>query len=264
METNAQISKSHNPVLNKLRLNDKSKVKKVIGVLSGKGGVGKSFVSSSLAVHAAKLGKRVAILDADITGASIPKSFGIHENALQSDGLILPAISKSGIQIMSVGLLLENETDPVIWRGPVISGVMSQFYTDVYWNDVDIMFVDMPPGTGDVTLTAFQSFPLDGIIIVSTPGDLVSLIVEKQVNMAKKMNIKILGLIENMSYFITPDTRKKYEIFGKSRLNEFSEKLQISALGCLPIDPKAKELVDAGRVEDYYNIDIEKIVKKII
>ncbi len=237
------------------KLNEKASVKKVIAVVSGKGGVGKSTVTSSLAVAMAKKGYRVGILDADITGPSIPTAFGVNEcSGATPDGLY-PAITKSGIQVMSINLLLDNATDPVVWRGPVIAGAVKQFWTDVIWENVDYMFVDMPPGTGDVPLTVFQSLPVDGIVIVTSPQDLVSMIVSKAVNMANMMHIPVLGFVENYSYLECPDCGKKIEVFGKSRLDEVAEKFQLPVLAKLPIDPQIAESVDAGKIE---GIDVSK------
>lgn len=229
--------------------NKYSTVKKVIGVVSGKGGVGKSLVTSLLAVAAQSAGKQTAILDADVTGPSIPKAFGLHGRAEGSDDGIFPMQTKTGIRVMSVNLLLEKEDAPVIWRGPVISGMINQFWQDVIWGDVDYMFVDMPPGTGDVPLTVFQGLPVDGIVIVTTPQDLVTLIVKKAYNMAKMMNIPVLGLVENMSYFECPDCGKQYAIFGESKIDEVAKELDVPVLARLPIDPKTAALVDKGAVE---------------
>lgn len=229
--------------------NKYSSVKKVIGVVSGKGGVGKSLVTSLLAVAAQSQGKQTAILDADITGPSIPKAFGLHGRAEGSEDGIFPMQTKTGIRVMSVNLLLENEDAPVIWRGPVISGMINQFWQEVIWGDVDYMFVDMPPGTGDVPLTVFQGLPVDGIVIVTTPQDLVTLIVKKAYNMANMMNIPVLGLVENMSYFECPDCKKQYAIFGESKIDEVAAELGVPVLARLPIDPKTAALVDKGAVE---------------
>ena len=226
-----------------------SKIRKVIGVVSGKGGVGKSLVTSLSAVESARLGYKTAILDADITGPSIPRSFGLTEKATGTETGLYPVKTSTGISVMSLNLLTENETDPVVWRGPMIAGVVKQFWTDVIWGDVDFMFVDMPPGTGDVPLTVFQSIPVDGIIIVTSPQELVSMIVEKAVNMARLMNIPVLGLVENMSYVLCPDCGKKIEIFGKSHAGEIAEKYGMKVLGSLPFDPKLAAEVDAGRIE---------------
>ncbi len=229
--------------------NQYSTVKKVIGVVSGKGGVGKSLVTSLLAVAAQSAGKQAAILDADVTGPSIPKAFGLHDRAEGSEEGLFPMQTKTGVRVMSVNLLLEKEDAPVIWRGPVISGMINQFWQEVIWGDVDYMFVDMPPGTGDVPLTVFQSLPVDGIVIVTTPQDLVTLIVKKAYNMAKMMNIPVLGLVENMSYFECPDCGKRHSIFGESKLDEVAKELGVPVLARLPIDPKTAALVDRGAVE---------------
>lgn len=228
-----------------------SNIKKVIAVVSGKGGVGKSLVTSLLAVNMNRAGKHSAILDADITGPSIPKLFGIHEKALGNEDGILPCKSKTGIDVMSVNLLLENDTDPVVWRGPVIAGTVKQFYTDVIWRDVDFMFVDMPPGTGDVPLTVFQSLPIAGIVVVTSPQDLVSMIVEKAVNMARMMNIPVLGIVENMSYYECPHCGERSEIFGRSHIDETAHRFNIPAAARLPINPKLAAASDAGLIEIY-------------
>ena len=227
-----------------------SSVKKVIGVVSGKGGVGKSTVTCLLADKLNKLGYISAILDADITGPSIPKAFGIKEKAMGGENFLLPVQSKGGVRIMSLNLLTENETDPVVWRGPVIAGTVKQFWTDVAWGDVDFMFVDMPPGTGDVPLTVFQSFPVDGIIVVTSPQQLVSMIVSKAVNMANMMNIPILGLVENYSYAVCPDCGKKLEVFGKSNIAEVAANYSLPVLAQLPLDPEVAKLMDEGRIEE--------------
>lgn len=230
--------------------NQFSDIKKVIGVISGKGGVGKSLVTSMLATGMAKRNKDVAILDADITGPSIPKSFGIDIKAKIDERGIIPAITeREKIKIMSINLLLEKETDPVIWRGPVIGGVIKQFWTDVIWENVDFMFVDMPPGTGDVPLTVFQSLPVDGIIIVTSPQDLVSMIVEKAVKMARMMNIPILGIVENMSYFKCPNCDEKHMIFGESDLPYISRKFGLTNVAKLPIDKSIPQMIDDGEAE---------------
>ena len=243
--------------------NDLSSVKHIIGVCSGKGGVGKSLVTSMLAVNMQRRGYKVGILDADITGPSIPKAFGLHEKAVGTDIGIMPAISKTGIEVMSVNLLLPNETDPVVWRGPVIAGVVEQFWTDVVWNEVDFMFVDMPPGTGDVPLTVYQSLPLDGIIVVASPQELVGMIVEKAVNMAKLMNIPVLALVENMSYFQCPDCGKRHAIFGESRIDEVAEENGIELVGKLPIDPKLAAAVDAGTIELFEGNWLNPIMRRL-
>ncbi len=230
-------------------LNELSNVKRVIGVVSGKGGVGKSLVTSMMAVNMQRKGYKCAILDADITGPSIPKAFGI-KGAVEGDehGLI-PPHSTTGIDVMSVNLLMDEETKPVVWRGPVIAGMVKQFWTDVIWNDIDYMFVDCPPGTGDVPLTVFQSIPLDGIIIVSSPQELVSMIVEKAANMANMMNIPVLGLVENMSYVKCPDCGKEIKVFGESHIEKVAEKFGYDLLGKIPMDPKLAALVDKGWIE---------------
>ena len=224
-------------------------VGKVYGIVSGKGGVGKSMVTSQLAVTMRRRGYQVGILDADITGPSIPKAFGIHDRAMGTENALIPSESKTGIQVMSINLLLENETDPVIWRGPVISGVVQQFWTDVLWN-CDYLFVDMPPGTGDVSLSVFQSIPLDGIIIVASPQDLVGMVVEKAVKMAEMMHIPVLGLVENYSYFRCPDCGKEHAIFGESHIERVAADLGLKVLARLPIDPAVAAACDAGRIEE--------------
>jgi len=227
-----------------------SNIKHVIGVVSGKGGVGKSFVTSSLAVNMAKKGYKVGILDADITGPSIPKMFGAHDQILgDENGLMHPYETKEGIKLISVNLLMDNEEDPVIWRGPVIAGAVKQFWSETLWQDVDYMFVDMPPGTGDVPLTVFQSLPVDGIIIVTSPQELVGMIVAKAVNMAKKMDIPIVGVVENMSYLECPDCGKRISVFGEGHVEEIAAEHGIKVLAQIPIDPAIAQMVDAGRVE---------------
>ncbi|MBQ2614424.1 MAG: Mrp/NBP35 family ATP-binding protein [Clostridia bacterium] len=229
--------------------NSMSHVKKVIGIVSGKGGVGKSLVTSLLASGMQKAGYRTAILDADITGPSIPKAFGINQKATGNEYGILPASTPSGISIMSVNLLLENDSDPVVWRGPVIAGTVKQFWTDVVWDEIDYMFVDMPPGTGDVPLTVFQSLPVDGIVVVTSPQELVSMIVGKAVKMAKMMNIPILGLVENMSYVQCPHCDEKIAVYGESHIDEVAKDYEIPVLGQLPIDPAIAKACDNGEVE---------------
>ncbi len=227
-----------------------SQIKKVIGVVSGKGGVGKSLVTSLLAVTMNRLGYRTAILDADITGPSIPKAFGITEKATGNDLGLFPVPSKNGVEVMSVNLLLENETDPVVWRGPVIGGTVKQFWTDVIWSDIDFMFIDMPPGTGDVPLTVFQSIAVDGIIVVTSPQELVAMIVEKAVKMAQMMHIPILGLVENMSYFTCPDNGKNYAVFGDSHIDDIAAAHQLPVLARLPINPAIAAACDKGEIEN--------------
>ncbi len=246
------------------KLNERSSVKKVIAVVSGKGGVGKSTVTSMLAVAMARRGKRTAVLDADITGPSAPTAFGVNEcQGANEDGLY-PALSRSGIQVMSINLLLDNNTDPVVWRGPVIAGAVKQFWTDVIWEDVDYMFVDMPPGTGDVPLTVFQSLPVDGIIIVTSPQDLVGMIVSKAVKMANMMHIPVLGFVENYSYLLCPDCGKKMEVFGKSHLDEVSKNFDLPVLAKLPIDPKVAEAFDNGLMETVPTDALADVVDKIL
>lgn len=228
---------------------DKSNIKKVIGIVSGKGGVGKSLVTGLSAVLAQRAGYSTAILDADITGPSIPKMFGIHERAKGNDEGIFPCESKFGTKVMSLNLLTKNETDPVVWRGTIISSTVKQFWTDVMWGDVDFMFIDMPPGTGDVPLTVFQSIPVDGIIIVTSPQELVSMIVAKAVKMANLMNIPILGIVENMSYLLCPDCSKKINVFGESKLNAIAAENKLEILGQIPIDSALANNCDNGLIE---------------
>ena len=252
----------------KEQLNPLSSVKHVIGVVSGKGGVGKSIVTSMLAVLMQRRGYKTAILDADITGPSIPRNFGVKDRAMSNGEYLLPVSSKTGIDIMSVNLLLEDETRPVVWRGPVIAGTVKQFWTDCVWNDVDYMFVDMPPGTGDVPLTVFQSLPIDGIVVVTTPQDLVSMIVEKATKMAQMMNIPIIGIVENMSYIICPDCGKKIHIFGEEKLNKVASKYGYELLGNLPMDGKLAALCDKGIIElmenDYLDKAADAIENKLV
>ena len=230
-------------------LNSKSTVKKVIGIVSGKGGVGKSFVSSALAVASARHGLATALMDADVTGPSIPQLFGIHSRAVGTEDELFPAETPTGIRIMSLNLLLPSETDPVVWRGPIISGMIKNFWKDVVWGDNDIMFIDMPPGTGDVPLTLFQSIPLDGIIVVTSPQDLVGMIVEKAVNMAGMMNIPVIGIVENMAYITCPDCGNIIYPFGSSKIEERAAKYGISHTVRIPIDPVFAELADRGEIE---------------
>lgn len=230
-------------------LNPNASVKKVIAVVSGKGGVGKSTVTSMLAVAMARKGKRVGVLDADITGPSAPTAFGVTEFQGADEHGLYPALTRTGIQVMSINLLLDNPADPVVWRGPVIAGAVKQFWTDVIWEDVDYLFVDMPPGTGDVPLTVFQSLPVDGVIIVTSPQDLVSMIVAKAVKMANMMHIPVLGFVENYSYLRCPDCGKKISVFGKSHLDEIAAQFDLPILARLPIDPAVAEAYDNGQME---------------
>ncbi len=245
--------------------NEYSNVKKVIGVVSGKGGVGKSLITSLLACGMTRKGHKCAIMDADITGPSIPKAFGIKTKATGSEMGMIPVETMTGIKVMSVNLLLENDTDPVVWRGPIIAGVVKQFWSDVVWGDIDYMFVDMPPGTGDVPLTVFQSIPVDGIVVVTSPQELVSMIVEKAVNMAKKMNIPIIGVVENMSYLMCPDCGKKINIFGESNVEEICASSALEAIGSLPIDPIVAKACDDGEIETinspFLNVAYNKLEK---
>ena len=232
-------------------VNELSSIKKVIAVVSGKGGVGKSTVTCTLAAAMAARGKKVGVLDADITGPSVPKAFGVHEHAQGSELGIYPCVSKGGVELMSLNLLTENETDPVVWRGPVIAGAVQQFWTDVIWGELDYLFVDMPPGTGDVPLTVFQSLPVDGVIVVSAPQTLVGMIVTKAVKMAEMMDIPVLGLVENYSYFKCPDCGKEHPIFGESTIDALGGILNLPVLAKLPLDPALAQAEDEGRVEDY-------------
>ena len=250
----------------KAYLHKDSKVKKVIGIVSGKGGVGKSLVTSLLASKVNKDGFKSAILDADITGPSIPESFGVGDiraEAVEGQDALKPVVTDSGIQLMSMNFLLQNANDPVIWLGPVIAGAVKQFWTDVIWNDVDFMFVDMPPGTGDVPLTVFQSLPVDGIIIVSSPQQLVRVIVEKAVNMANMMNVPILGLVENMSYVKCPNCDEKITVFGKSNIDEIAKSFNIPVLARLPMEEATSRAVDAGDVESLDIPELEEAAKKV-
>lgn len=247
-----------------INLNENSRVNKVIGVVSGKGGVGKSLVTSLLAINMNKQGYRTAILDADITGPSIPKVFGISEKSYGTKYGVMPGITKTGIQVMSLNLLLENDSDPVVWRGPVIANTVKQFWTDVYWDNVDYMFVDMPPGTGDVPLTVFQSLPIDGIIIVTAPQDLVTMIVQKSIKMANLMNVPVLGIVENMSYALCPDCGKKIDIFGKSHIEEVAKENNIEVYDSIPINPEITKLSDEGLIEAVEETYIKNIVDKLV
>ncbi len=244
-------------------LHEGASVKKVIAVVSGKGGVGKSLVTSLLASEMQRRGHNCAVLDADITGPSIPKSFGITEHATGTDEYIIPVSTYTGLQIMSINLILQDEREPVVWRGPVIAGAVTQFWTDVLWQDVDYMFVDMPPGTGDVPITVFQSLPVDGIVIVTTPQDLVGMIVAKAVKMAELMNVPVLGIVENMSYFKCPDCGKEYSIFGDSKVEQEAREFGIEHFVRLPIDPVVAAMVDAGEVEHVSGENIAPLVDVI-
>jgi Mrp family chromosome partitioning ATPase len=245
------------------KLNEKATVKKVIAVVSGKGGVGKSTVTSMLAVAMSRKGKRVGVLDADITGPSAPTAFGVDQCQGASEDGLYPALTKGGIQVMSINLLLDNRTDPVVWRGPVIAGAVKQFWTDVIWEDVDYMFVDMPPGTGDVPLTVFQSLPVDGIVIVTSPQDLVSMIVAKAVKMANMMHVPVLGFVENYSYLECPDCGKRIEVFGKSKLDEVADAFNLPILARLPIDPKVAEAYDSGLMETVNTDGVAKVIEAV-
>lgn len=240
-----------------------TKVKKVIAVVSGKGGVGKSMITSLLAVNMNCHGFKTAIMDADITGPSIPKAFGLSGHPAADESGLYPMRSRDGVDVMSINFLLENESDPVIWRGPVISGAVSQFWTDVNWGEKDYMFIDMPPGTGDVPLTVFQSLPIDGIIVVTSPQELVSMIVEKAVKMAEMMNIPVLGIVENMSYTVCPHCGEKTNIFGESHIEDIAAKLGIETVAKLPIDPRLAALCDAGKIEDFQVDNLHPIVKML-
>ena len=245
-------------------LNPAARVGKVFGVVSGKGGVGKSMVTSQLAVLMRRKGYKVGVLDADVTGPSIPKSFGVHDRAMGDDRGMLPVETASGIQLISVNLLLDNETDPVLWRGPVIGGVVTQFWTDVIW-DVDYLFVDMPPGTGDVALSVFQSLPLDGVNIVASPQEQVSMVVEKAVKMAEMKDIPIVGVVENMSYLLCPDCGREIPLFGQGKTQAAAEAHGLKLLARMPIDPKLAQLTDAGRIEDFQGgwlSDVSDVVEK--
>ena len=246
------------------QLNPHSTVKKVIAVVSGKGGVGKSTVTSTLAVAMNRKGYRVGVLDADITGPSAPTAFGVTECQGANDDGLYPALTKGGIQVMSINLLLDDPASPVVWRGPVIAGAVKQFWTDVIWEDVDYMFVDMPPGTGDVPLTVFQSLPVDGIVIVTSPQDLVSMIVAKAVKMANMMHIPVLGFVENYSYLECPDCGKKINVFGESKLDEIAEAFNLPVLARLPIDPKVAESYDSGKMEDVDTSKMEKVLEAVL
>lgn len=245
------------------KTNEMSHIKKVIGVVSGKGGVGKSLVTSLLAVLAQRKGYKTAIMDADITGPSIPKAFGLHGHAEASEWGLFPVKTTAGIGVMSLNLLMKNETDPVVWRGPLISGAVKQFWTDVIWGDVDYMFIDMPPGTGDVALTVFQSIPVDGIVIVASPQELVGMIVEKAVNMAKMMDVPVLALVENMSYITCPDCGKEIHVFGESHIDEIAQKHGVETVARMPIDPALAAACDAGTIESFNGTWLDGVLEKL-
>ena len=242
-----------------------SSVRKIIAVASGKGGVGKSLVTSLLAVSMSRLGYRVGILDSDITGPSIPRAFGVHDRAMSDEAGIYPAETQTGIHVISANMLLEEETAPVIWRGPMIAGVVKQFWTDVIWNDIDFLFVDMPPGTGDVPITVFQSIPVDGVVVVASPQELVGMVVEKALNMTNVMQVNVIGLVENMSYVECPDCHKKIKIFGESHIDRIGEEFNLPVLAKMPIDPQLAQLCDEGEIEkapaDYLTEACQKIVE---
>ena len=250
--------------IQKAQLNSQSHIKKVIAILSGKGGVGKSFVTSSLAVSLRREGFEVGILDADVTGPSIPKAFGIKDKAVGEDSLIYPLLSKTGIKVMSANCLLENDSDPIVWRGTLLSGLIKQFYEDVLWGDLDYLLIDMPPGTGDIALTVFQQLPVDDLIIVTSPQDLVSLIVKKAIKMAEMMKIHILGVIENMSYVKCDKCGEELRIFGDSHLEEFAKEENFNILGKLPIIPGNAKLVDEGKIESLELEEFLPIVDKVM
>ncbi len=241
-----------------------SDIRKVIGVVSGKGGVGKSLVTSMLAVLASRKGLKTAILDADITGPSIPRAFGLHARATGTHEGFFPVPSETGIQIMSLNLLTDNETDPVVWRGPMIAGSVKQFWTDVLWGSVDVMFIDMPPGTGDVPLTVFQSIPVDGVVIVTSPQELVGMIVEKAVNMAAMMHIPVLGLVENMSYVQCPDCGKKISMFGESHVDELAKRHGIATVARLPMNPALAAACDKGQIEQLEQPGLDSFLDAIL
>lgn len=245
------------------KLNRYSKVKKKIGIVSGKGGVGKSFVTSLVASNLNKAGNKVGILDADITGPSIPKMFGLKGRVENSEKGWIPVKSKNGIDVVSINLMLEDEDTPVIWRGPVIAGTVKQFYSEVFWDDIDYMLIDMPPGTGDVPLTVFQSLELDGIIIVTSPQELVSMIVSKAVRMAHEMNVPILGVVENYSYLECPDCTKKINVFGESKIDDVAKKYNVEVIGKLPINPEYAKMCDLGKIEEIESSQISEIIKCI-
>ena len=247
----------------KSKPNEYSHIKRVIGVLSGKGGVGKSFITSAIATYLSRNGLKVGILDADITGPSIPKAFGIKEKACGENNVIFPAKTVGGIEVMSANLLLEDETDPIIWRGPLVANLVKQFFEDVAWGELDVLLIDMPPGTGDVALTIFQSLPVDDLIIVTSPQDLVSLIVSKAIKMANAMNIHVLGVVENMSYLVCPKCEEKIPLFGESHLDEFAKQINFDVLAKLPLNSENTKLMDAGEIEKLVLPEIQPVIDKI-
>ena len=259
----SDCSERQAPGIQKAPMNSMSNIRKVIGVVSGKGGVGKSSVSSMMAVSTKKSGRSVAVLDADITGPSIPKAFGITEKAKGNEELILPEPTSTGIKTMSINLLLENDTDPVVWRGPLLGGVIQQFWSDVVWGDIDAMFVDMPPGTGDVALTVYQQLPVDGIVIVTSPQELVGMIVEKAVKMAEMMNVPVLGLVENMAYLKCPHCGEEIPVFGESKTQQVAEAHGLEVLGRIPIDPKLAAACDRGLIEAFEGDWLDNAADKV-
>ena len=250
--------------IQKAQMNDRSHVKRVIAVLSGKGGVGKSFITSYLAVSLKRKGYKVGVLDADVTGPSIPKAFGVKEKAYGEDNLIYPVLTRSGIKIMSANCLLDDENEPIIWRGVLLGNLVKQFYEDVLWEELDYLLIDMPPGTGDIALTTFQMIPIDDLIIVTSPQDLVSMVVSKAIKMARLMNINVLGVIENMSYLKCPKCDEKIPVFGESHLDEFAKKLDFKVLGKLPIVSKNATMVDQGKIEEVNFEEFESITNLIV
>ena len=240
--------------IQKLEQNEGTNINKIIAVVSGKGGVGKSSVTSLLAAISRRKGSKVAVMDADITGPSIPKAFGMTERATGIEDVIYPVKSRTGINVMSINLILENETDPVVWRGPILGGTLQQFWTDVYWGNNDVMYMDMPPGTGDVMLSAYQLLPIDGIVIVTSPQELVEMIVEKSLNMADIMNVPVFGIIENLSYYKCPDCDSEHAIFGESKVDDIAARYGIKNTAKLPLDPELAKACDEGTVEDYNGI----------
>ena len=247
----------------KSKQNELSNIKRIIGVLSGKGGVGKSFVTSSIASYLNRNGYKVGILDADVTGPSIPKAFGVREKAYGENGFIYPCQTPGGIEVMSANLLLDNETDPILWRGPLVGNLVKQFFENVAWGDLDVLLIDMPPGTGDVALTTFQSLPIDDLVIVTSPQDLVSLIVTKAIKMAEMMDIHVLGVIENMSYLVCPKCEEKIPLFGESHLEEFAKQMNFDILGKLPLNSANTALMDKGEIEKLVLPEIQPIINKI-